>query len=162
MLNFTICFIKRGNEILLLNREKGSWMGRWNGVGGKIEPGETPLQGVLREVKEETGLVLTDIDHKGNVTWVIDGADYGGMYVYIAEIPEQTSYPTPVKREEGILDWKTREWLIDKENTGLADFMYFLPQMLDGENKHTYRYYYEGDLLVNVDENPLEKVYSRV
>lgn len=32
-LKYTICFIKRGDEILLLNREKSSWMGSWNGVG---------------------------------------------------------------------------------------------------------------------------------
>lgn len=35
MIAFTNCFIKKGDRILLLNRNKPSWMGMWNGVGGK-------------------------------------------------------------------------------------------------------------------------------
>ena len=51
MLEFTICFIKQGNNILLLNREKPTWMGNWNGVGGKIHARESPKQCILREIK---------------------------------------------------------------------------------------------------------------
>lgn len=54
MLKYTICFIKRADNILLLNREKPGWMGSWNGVGGKIETGETPIECILREIYEET------------------------------------------------------------------------------------------------------------
>ncbi|WJH35841.1 hypothetical protein N6H14_07935 [Paenibacillus sp. CC-CFT747] len=43
MFRYTICFIRRGNRILLLNRNAPAWMGAWNGVGGKLEPGEAPL-----------------------------------------------------------------------------------------------------------------------
>lgn len=52
----------------MLNRHKPVWMGIWNGVGGKIEMGETPLEGVLREVEEETGLQIEQIEYKGTVT----------------------------------------------------------------------------------------------
>lgn len=37
MYQYTLCFIERGDAILLLNRQKAPWMGCWNGVGGKIE-----------------------------------------------------------------------------------------------------------------------------
>ncbi|USK57773.1 NUDIX domain-containing protein (plasmid) [Cytobacillus solani] len=40
----------------MLNREKPPIMGVWNGVGGKIEKGETSDEGALREVFEETGI----------------------------------------------------------------------------------------------------------
>ncbi|WP_026690430.1 NUDIX hydrolase [Alteribacter aurantiacus] len=152
MYNYTICFIKQGNHVLMLNREKGAWMGRWNGVGGKIEEGETREQGVLREVKEETDLDLSAVIHKGDIEWVVDGKAYGGMHLFVADIPEQVSYPTPVKKEEGILDWKTCEWLLDEENMGVADIHDFLPQVLDGEGKKSFVYYYEGSTLVKVEE----------
>lgn len=48
-----ICFIKQGEKILILNRNFPEWMGVWNGVGGKINDNETPLECILREVREE-------------------------------------------------------------------------------------------------------------
>ena len=51
-LKYTLCFIRRGDEILMLNREKPSWMGMWNGVGGRMEANETPKECILREVWE--------------------------------------------------------------------------------------------------------------
>lgn len=67
MVEYTICFLKQGDKILLLNREKPQWMGAWNGVGGKIEQGETPLVSALREIKEETGLARHYIQRKNNM-----------------------------------------------------------------------------------------------
>jgi len=84
MLKFTICFIKQEDRILLLNREKPSWMGCWNALGGKIEPNENPRSSALREFKEESGIILDDIHFKGIVTWIVDGKWVGGMYVYFA------------------------------------------------------------------------------
>jgi 8-oxo-dGTP diphosphatase/2-hydroxy-dATP diphosphatase len=52
----TLVFVRRGNEILLGMKKRGFGEGRWNGFGGKIEPGETKLEGVQRELIEESGL----------------------------------------------------------------------------------------------------------
>jgi len=40
-------------------KRRGFGVGKWNGPGGKVEPGETLEQAVVREVKEETGLVVS-------------------------------------------------------------------------------------------------------
>src|SRR5690554_5924792 len=120
MLKCTICFIKQEDKILLLNRGYPSWMGVWNGVGGKIEPNETAKHSALREIKEETGIVLDFIQFKGIVTWYVDGKGVGGMYVYFAELPSDFCYETPIKTVEGILDWKNIEWILHPENKGLA------------------------------------------
>ncbi|WP_433596302.1 NUDIX domain-containing protein [Lysinibacillus xylanilyticus] len=65
MYKYTVCFVKNENNILMLNREKSPIMGVWNGVGGKIEKGETPDEGALREVFEETGIRVERYFSKG-------------------------------------------------------------------------------------------------
>jgi len=62
----TLVFIRRGDEILLGMKKRGFGEGRWNGFGGKIEPGESPLAGAKRELLEESRLVgesFTEIAH---------------------------------------------------------------------------------------------------
>ncbi len=59
MYKHTLCSIKRNEEILMLNREYAPVKGLWNGVGGKIEKGETPLENAIREIKEETNIKVT-------------------------------------------------------------------------------------------------------
>lgn len=106
MLKYNICFIKRGQEVLLLNREYPSWMGCWNGIGGKLELQETPRESMIREIEEETNIRDYVLHFKGMVTWTSDGSNFGGMYAYVAEVLESFTYPTPIKTVEGILDWK--------------------------------------------------------
>ncbi|HEM1662636.1 TPA: NUDIX domain-containing protein, partial [Listeria monocytogenes] len=82
MYKYTLCFIQRADEILLLNRQKSPWMGSWNGVGGKIEQGETLLESVQREITEETGISSNDYEIRdiGEMKWFVDGENLGGMH----------------------------------------------------------------------------------
>jgi len=128
MIGYNICFIRQGDRVLLLNRNKPSWMGSWNGIGGKLEAGETPRESMLREMQEETGLIPERLYFKGLVTWVVDAEKVGGMYVYAAELSEETSYPTPIGTEEGILDWKELAWILHPENRGVA---YNIPKSIE-------------------------------
>ncbi|WEG10897.1 8-oxo-dGTP diphosphatase [Pullulanibacillus sp. KACC 23026] len=155
MLKFTICFIKQGNHFLMLNRESPEWMGAWNGVGGKLEENETPIEGILREVKEETHLELQQdlVQYKGKVTWYdVNGTFYGGMYLFLAEIPESMRYATPVKTAEGILDWKSLDWLLHPQNKGVADVKRFFETMIHDAHPYDYRCLYDEDLLVDVEK----------
>lgn len=52
----TLLFLLRDDEILLAMKKRGFGQGRWNGVGGKIEPGETIEQATARECHEEIGV----------------------------------------------------------------------------------------------------------
>lgn len=56
----TLLFIVSGDEVLLIRKLTGHGAGKINGPGGKMEAGETPLQCVLRETREEVGLVVAD------------------------------------------------------------------------------------------------------
>ena len=57
-MKYTVCFLftDNGNHVLMQRKDRTQFAGRYNGVGGKIEPGEAPLEGARREIREETGL----------------------------------------------------------------------------------------------------------
>lgn len=149
---YTICFIKRSEEVLLLNREKPGWMGCWNGVGGRFEEGETPRECILREVFEETGIRLDDVCDKGVVTWEVDGEDRGGMHIYLAELDEDFDFDTPRKMDEGILDWKKLDWIYHPKNQGVAENIpMFLPIMINEDKRYDHFCVWKGDKMLSVE-----------
>ena len=88
MKNTTLCYIRRGDEVLLLHRikkEHDENEGKWIGVGGKLEEGESPDECLLREVREETGLRLTSWRCRGIVTFVSDRWEGEYMHLFTAD-----------------------------------------------------------------------------
>ncbi|MEG0870534.1 MAG: NUDIX domain-containing protein [Hafnia sp.] len=58
-------FSANGQELVVITKNRPAWQaGKWNGVGGSIEPGETPLQCQVREFCEETGVKTIESDWK--------------------------------------------------------------------------------------------------
>ncbi len=53
---YSLLFLLREDEILLVMKKRGFGSGRWNGVGGKFESGETAEQATIRECQEEIGV----------------------------------------------------------------------------------------------------------
>ncbi len=114
MKNTTLCYIERGREYLLLHRvkkENDCNRDKWIGVGGKFEPGESPEDCLLREVREETGLRLLRWRFRGIVTFVSDewGTEY--MHLFTADRWEGT---LRADCEEGELAWLDRDELLRK------------------------------------------------
>ena len=79
MYNTTLCYLENAQgEYLMLHRVKKAVdvnKDKWIGVGGKFEEGESPDECALREVREETGLTLTDWRFRGVVTFLNEGWD---------------------------------------------------------------------------------------
>jgi 8-oxo-dGTP diphosphatase len=153
-LRYTLCFCRQDGLVLMLYRARPPHQGMWNGTGGKIELGETPLQGVQREVAEETGLMLRTADFmlRGIVTWPVDEAvngQGGGMYVYTATVPAHMDrWPGARTVADGQLAWIDQQWVCDPANrTVVENIPYFLGEMLAGAPIAQYDCDFAGDQL---------------
>ncbi len=68
----TLCYLRAGGKTLMLHRIKKAndmHAGKWNGLGGKFLPGETPEQCAIREVQEESGLTMINPQWRGVITF---------------------------------------------------------------------------------------------
>ena len=134
----------------MLNREYASWMGSWNGVGGQFDGDETPMECILREIKEETDIDASNVKDCGIVTWKIDDKIEGGMHIFLAEVDDDFTYNTPRATEEGILDWKKIDWLMSDDNTGIVkNIQGFLPYMLNKEGRYEHTCTFVGFELID-------------
>lgn len=82
----TLCYIERGDQYLMLHRTKKKNDPNhdlWLGLGGHFEEGESPDECVIREVREESGLILKDQRLRGVVTFS-DGDWVEYMFLYSA------------------------------------------------------------------------------
>jgi 8-oxo-dGTP diphosphatase len=81
----TLCYVRQNNKTLMLYRNKKEndyHEGKWNGLGGKFEQGETPEECAIREIREESGLMVKDPNLKGIITFpMFDGVD--DWYVFL-------------------------------------------------------------------------------
>ncbi|KAL8619237.1 hypothetical protein ACOMHN_050018 [Nucella lapillus] len=69
----SLVFVRETSKILLGYKKRGFGQGWWNGFGGKVEKGETIMEGALRELKEESGLTGHDLDEIGMLTFEFEG-----------------------------------------------------------------------------------------
>lgn len=67
MKDVTLLFLRREGEILLAMKKRGFGEGKWNGAGGKVEPGETIEQATARECQEEIGVTPQNIRKLGEL-----------------------------------------------------------------------------------------------
>ncbi|XP_054000709.1 oxidized purine nucleoside triphosphate hydrolase-like isoform X2 [Hylaeus anthracinus] len=70
---YSLVFVRKTTEILLGLKKRGFGEGKWNGFGGKVEAGETILQGAIRELKEECGLSVKDLKKIGLLEFEFEG-----------------------------------------------------------------------------------------
>ena len=88
-----IAVVRRGDQVLLAQRSKGGYIGRWGFPGGHVERGETVIEAAMRELREETGVVaepkgiLTTLDEIGRN----DAGEVQWHYVLIAVLADWRS-----------------------------------------------------------------------
>jgi 8-oxo-dGTP diphosphatase len=145
MYNTTLCYITRGDEVLMLHRVKKKNdinHDKWIGIGGKFEDGETPDECLLREAWEETGLTLTQWQCRGVVTFLCDGVEGEYMYLFTAD-----GFQGELKEcDEGDLQWVKRDFL--NQLPKWEGDQIFLDLLWQGAPFFLLKLSYQGDKLV--------------
>ena len=123
----TLCFVTHGEEVLLLlgGPKKRLWAGRYNGLGGHVEPGEDIYASACREVREEAGLNIHDMRLRG-VVHAEAGDPTAGILIFVfTAIADDKRV---VASEEGTLEW----WPVNAlPIDGLVeDLLVLLPKIL--------------------------------
>ena len=109
----TLCYINDGKRTLMLHRikkENDMHEGKWNGLGGKLEQGESPEECVVREVHEESGLTIKNPTLRGIMTFPkFDDIDDWLVFLYTAN---QFSGEL-IESDEGNLKWINNDKILN-------------------------------------------------
>ena len=147
MIRTSLCYIEHEGSYLMLLRNKKACdpnEGKWIGIGGKFEDGESPDECMLREVREETGIELREYHFHGIIEFRPDNWEDEDMYLYTAKLP--ASHNILPECSEGTLRWVAKEDIM-KLNLWEGDRI-FLKELLDGKRHINMRLVYHGDDLV--------------
>lgn len=144
----TLCYIEQDGKYLMLYRNKkenDQSEGKWLGVGGKLEDGESPEECAVREVYEETGLVLEAVKFRGIVTFVSDIWENELMFLFTSD---KFSGEVKTVCDEGELEWISKDKVLALP--AWEGDRHFLKPLLDGEDDIHIKLIYQGDRLVEV------------
>lgn len=111
MIPSTLVYVQRDGRTLMLRKARGHQRGKWNGLGGKAEPGEMPEACAIREVREESGLDVLSLDYRGLIVFPrFDGSNDWYVWIYLARADGE-----PTAGDEGELAWVANEDLAGLE-----------------------------------------------
>jgi 8-oxo-dGTP diphosphatase len=140
----TLCYVRRDAQTLMVLRNKkpnDMHAGKWNGLGGKFEAGESPEQCVIREVREESGLELRAPRLRGLLMF----PNFRGQDWYVFVFTAEEFSGELIDSPEGRL-----EWIPDDSLAGLnlwpSDRL-FLP-WIEAGRFFSAKFVYEGDILL--------------
>ena len=147
-LRTTLIFVRRDDALLLIEKKTGLGQGKINGPGGKIETGETPAAGALRELREEVGLTafepqlaarlfFSDVEELNILVYVFVTDQFDGEL-------HETTEAKPIWVDVQDVPYE-KMW---------EDDQYWLPQVLNGESVDGY-FQFRGERLVSFHVDPL-------
>jgi len=137
VVNATLCYVLMDGKVLLLKKSVELFGGgKWNGLGGKMNIGETPEQACVREVFEESGLWVDKLRYHGLLKfWFGDKLDW------VVHAFSTNSFKGELKEStEGILLWKDLDKIPYDEMW--EDDKHWLPLLLEGKS-------FEGEFYYN-------------
>lgn len=147
----TLCYLKKDNKTLMLHRNKKEndlHEGKWNGLGGKFEVGESPEECCIREVYEESGLNAKNPKLKGFCSFPNfdgEGTDWYGFVFVIEDFSGEM-----INSNEGELHWIDDDKLLDL-NLWEGD-RYFLP-LLEKQGMFSGKFIYKNKQLIDYEMN---------
>jgi len=152
-LGYVLSSDKRQTLLVHRNGRPGDFhIGKYNGLGGKMEPQESIHQCICREIQEEAGILCDQVVLRGTINWTGFGPNGEDWFGFIYRIDRYTGVPL-TSNEEGRLLWYPIERL--EELPMWAGDRYFLPLVFDNDPRlfHGYMPY--------ADSTPVSWTYTR-
>ena len=152
----TLCFVRQGSSVLLIRKKRGLGAGKINGVGGKLEKGETPHAGVVREAREELGITPRDPCKLGELNFrFLDGYSLS-CTVFVASqfdgTPTETEEAAPLWFDIAELPfdemWEDDELWLRQALDGKAFRGFFV---FDGEKMLSQQLEWDADFCLGAD-----------
>lgn len=122
-----------GENVLLIYRnarKQDHHLGKYNGLGGKLEPNEDVASGFQREIQEEAGITVSKMTLKGTISWPgfgKNGEDWFGFVFLVSEWTGEVLHSNP----EGSLHWIPISQLLNGEIPLWDGDKHFLPLVFD-------------------------------
>lgn len=150
MIFSTLCYIEKDGKYLMLHRTKKENdinKDKWLGIGGKFEKNESPEECIIREVKEETGLILKSFRLRCIATYISTTWETEYMCVFTSNDFEGEL----IECNEGDLEWIDKNEIINL-NTWEGDKI-FTDKIENNDDFFTVKFEYDGDKLIKYDVN---------
>lgn len=133
----TLCYILSPDrqKVLLVHRNarpEDEHLGKYNGLGGKLERGEGISEGMRREIREEAGLEVTQMTLRGTINWPGFGKN-GGDWLGFVFLIESFEGEPPTANVEGTLSWEPITRLLSGELPVWEGDKMFLPLVFDDD-----------------------------
>ncbi len=138
----TILFVVSAGRILLIRKKRGLGAGKINGPGGRIDEGETPLQGAIREVEEELRVTPTGAEERGVLLFQF----LDGYSIHVTVFVAPACDGEPVETDEAVPLW-TDVGAIPYDEMW-ADDVLWLPAVLEGRRVRG-RFVFDGDRMLD-------------
>ena len=139
----TLMFVCDGDQVLLIRKKRGFGMGKVNGPGGKLDPGETELECAVRETQEELGVTAVDAVKRGELWFQF----VDGLAMHVAVFHAAQHEGEAVETEEAAPLWTPvhgipfdRMW---------ADDIHWLHRMLTGNESFLGKFVFDGDAMLS-------------
>jgi len=148
----TLCFLIKEDEILLAMKKRGFGIGKWNGVGGKVQEKETIKEAAIREMKEEIGVVvnLEQLENVGSIKFYFNNKPEWNQHVHIFFVRKW--HKEPRESEEMKPKWYRHKEIPFKEMW--SDDPHWLPKVIEGKK-------IEGEFYFDSDGNSFDKFEVR-
>ncbi len=138
----TLMFVMRGTDVLLIHKKRGLGAGKINGPGGRLEQGETPLMGAIRETEEEVCVTPLAPQPAGTLRFQFTDGYSLQAYLFIAH----NHTGTPSETHEAVPHWIPINQLPFERMW--ADDPHWLPNVLAGDSVNG-RFIFDGETMLD-------------
>jgi 8-oxo-dGTP diphosphatase len=124
-----------GKSVLMVHRNarpSDHAYGKYNGLGGKLEPGEDLAAGMAREIREEAGIEVTSLQFRGTLSWPGFGNEREGWFGFVFVIDGWSGEPF-TSNPEGDLHWVPIERLLAGDLPMWSGDRLWLPMVFDDD-----------------------------